>query len=103
MWVLSPGLKANCFSIPCLRQIVKPIEHFLHVDTATVQFSGPNVAKVKVKVDVDLLKPLRSKIFIRLGTKKSGKEDDGFWQPIEYEKVSFYYLFYKKHGHTSHT
>lgn len=74
VWVLLPGLKANCFSIPCLRQIVKPIGRSLHVDAATAKFSRPNVAKVKV--EVDLLKPLRSKVFIRLDTKKPGKEDD---------------------------
>lgn len=61
------------------------------------------MAKVKVEVEVDLLKPLRFKIFIRLDSKKPGKEDDGFSQPIEYEKVSYYCLSCKKQGHSSLT
>nr|GMC69449.1 ABC transporter F family member 4-like [Ipomoea batatas] len=90
VWVLLPNLKANYFSIPCLKQIVKPIGRFLHVDAATAKFSRPNVAKVKV--EVDLLKPLSSRMFIRMGSKKPGKENEGFWQPIEYEKVPPYCL-----------
>ncbi|XP_031127522.1 uncharacterized protein LOC116029613 [Ipomoea triloba] len=97
VWVLLPNLKANCFSIPCLKKIVKPIGRFLHVDAATAKFSRPNVAKVKV--EVDLLKPLSSRMFIRMGSKKPGKEDEGFWQPIEYEKVPPYCLTCRKHGH----
>lgn len=91
VWLLLLGLNANCFYVPSLRQIVKPIGNFLHIDdAATAKFSRLNVAKVKV--EVDLLKPLRSWIIIRLGSKKPGKEDYGFWQPIEYKKVPFYYF-----------
>nr|GMC87388.1 ABC transporter F family member 4-like [Ipomoea batatas] len=57
----------------------------------------PNVAKVKV--EVDLLKPLSSRIFIRMGSKKPCREDEGFWQPIEYEKVPPYCLTCRKQGH----
>lgn len=50
----------------------------------------------KVKVDADLLKPLRQKTFIRLCYKKPGNEDEGFWQNIEYEKIPPYCLTCKK-------
>nr|GMC82593.1 uncharacterized protein LOC109164037 [Ipomoea batatas] len=99
VWVLLPNLKAHCFYIPCIKQIVKPIGRFLHVDADTAKFSRPNVAKVKV--EVDLMKPLRQKIFIRLGSKIPGREDFGFWQSIEYEKIPPYCLTCWKQGHLS--
>nr|GMD47285.1 ABC transporter F family member 4-like [Ipomoea batatas] len=99
VWVLLPNLKAHCFSIPCIKQIVKPIGRFLHVDAATAKFSRPNVAKVKV--EIDLMKPLRQKFFIRLGSKIPGREDFGFWQSIEYEKIPPYCLTCWKQGHLS--
>nr|GMC82512.1 hypothetical protein DM860_018267 [Ipomoea batatas] len=34
-----------------------------------------------------------------MGSKRPGKEDEGFWQPIEYEKVPPYCLTCKKQGH----
>nr|GMC88882.1 uncharacterized protein LOC109178453 [Ipomoea batatas] len=39
-------------------------------------------------------------MFIRMGSKKpDGEDNEGFWQPIEYEKVPHYYITYKKQGH----
>nr|GMC91001.1 uncharacterized protein LOC109178453 [Ipomoea batatas] len=38
-------------------------------------------------------------MFIRMGSKKLDGEDEGFWQPIEYEKVPHYCITYKKQGH----
>nr|GMC64549.1 uncharacterized protein LOC109164037 [Ipomoea batatas] len=78
-------------------EIVKPIGCFLHVDAATAKFSRPNVAKVKV--EIDFMKPLRQKIFIRLGSKIAGREDFGFWQSIEYEKIPPYCLNCWNQGH----
>lgn len=60
------NLKLFVFSIPYLKQILKPIGRFLHVNAAIAKFYKPNVGKVKVVVD--LLKRLRQKIFIRLGS-----------------------------------
>nr|GMC90998.1 TMV resistance protein N-like [Ipomoea batatas] len=58
----------------------------------------PNVAKVKV--EVVLLKLLSTRMFIRMGNKKpNGEDNEGFWQPIEYEKVPHYCITYKKQGH----
>nr|GLL25652.1 uncharacterized protein LOC109178453 [Ipomoea trifida] len=39
-------------------------------------------------------------MFIRMGSKKpDGEDNEGFWQPIEYEKVPHYCITYKKQGH----
>ncbi|XP_019183633.1 PREDICTED: uncharacterized protein LOC109178453 [Ipomoea nil] len=101
VWVLLPNLKANCFSEPCLKQIVKPIGRFLQVDTPTAKFTRPSVARVKV--EIDLLKPPCRKMFIRLGTARPDREAVGFWQVIEYERIPPYCLNCRKQGHLANS
>lgn len=81
---------ANCYPTPCLRHIVKPISRFLHVDVATAKFTRPNVAKIKF--GIDLMKPIRQKIFIHLGSNQLGRKDFGFWQYVKYERIHHYCL-----------
>nr|GMC84912.1 TMV resistance protein N-like [Ipomoea batatas] len=61
---------------------------------------APPSSRHTVKVEVVLLKLLSTRMFIRMGSKKpDGEDNEGFWQPIEYEKVPHYCITYKKKGH----
>lgn len=67
-----------------LRQICKPVGRFLAPDAATLNFTRPSYAIVKV--EIDLLKPRVNEVYIGF-SENPGKEDNGYIQKIEYERI----------------
>nr|GME07434.1 TMV resistance protein N-like [Ipomoea batatas] len=61
------------------RRICAPIGRLLALDITTVRQTRPNVARVRV--EIDLLKPRIDKVWIEI------TKDKGSWQDIEYEFV----------------
>ncbi|RAL48728.1 hypothetical protein DM860_001048 [Cuscuta australis] len=96
--VLFSGLPIHFFDASALALICKPIGKVLGVDLATLHKSKPHVARVRV--EMDLLKPLIHKIFIGTST-EPGKEDEGIYQSIEYECIPFYCTKCFKQGHAT--
>lgn len=90
-------LKSNfCTSVEALKQLSKPIGRFMAADSATLNFTRPSYARMKV--EIDLLKPLITEMFVGFST-KVGNEDKGYIQRVEYERIPFYCAHCFKHGH----
>ncbi|VFQ93076.1 unnamed protein product [Cuscuta campestris] len=67
------------------------------MDKATWEGIKPNHAQVRV--EMDLLMPLVSKVFIGTSVEE-GKEDQGFFQLVEYEKIPYYCIHCRRQGHS---
>ncbi|VFQ85178.1 unnamed protein product [Cuscuta campestris] len=98
VWILLHGLPIHFFDITTLTLVCKPLGKVLGVDQATLNKSRPHVARVRV--ELDLMQPLIQKVFI--GTSMTPRrEDEGFYQSIEYERISFYCSKCLKQGHST--
>lgn len=64
----------------------------LKIDDPTMALSRPSVARVCV--ELDLLKPLPSRVWIGTKSRK------GYWQTVNYEDLPSYYLFCLLMGHS---
>nr|XP_027062778.1 uncharacterized protein LOC113689154 [Coffea arabica] len=93
VWFSLPKLPLHLFHKECLFHVVSPLGRPLFMDAATRSLSRPSVARVCV--EVDLVKPLPSRVWVGLG---SG-EDDGFWQALVPEKLPHYCRFCFRQGH----
>ncbi|VFQ83941.1 unnamed protein product [Cuscuta campestris] len=74
VWVLLHDLPFHYFNDKALTLICKPIGKYLGMDKATLEGIKPNHARVRV--EMDLLKPLVSKVFIGTSVEE-GEEDQG--------------------------
>ncbi|XP_027171591.1 uncharacterized protein LOC113771176 [Coffea eugenioides] len=92
VWVSLPKLPIHLFNRECLFQIVATLGVPLYVDAATAALSRPSVARVCV--EVDLLKPLVSRVWIGNG----GQE--GFWQNLDIEHLPAYCSGCFRQGHS---
>ncbi|XP_059295368.1 uncharacterized protein LOC132048688 [Lycium ferocissimum] len=96
VWVLLPGLLFHFHPWNYVKKILRPIGIPLSPDLATENRTRPNMAKVRV--EVDLTKPRLNQIWV-------GQEDEanplkGFYQKIEYEGVPKYCRHCKILGHS---
>ncbi|VFQ75956.1 unnamed protein product [Cuscuta campestris] len=96
--ILLKGLPIHFFDASVLALICKPIGKVLGVDLAILHKSKPHVARVRV--EMNLLKPLIHNIFIGTST-EPGKEDEGIYQSFEYERIPFYCTKCFKQGHAT--
>nr|XP_027103110.1 uncharacterized protein LOC113724399 [Coffea arabica] len=87
-----PKLPIHLFNQECLFQIVATFGVPLYVDAATAALSRPSMARVCV--EVDLLKPLVSRVWIGNG----GQE--GFWQNLDIEHLPAYCSGCFRQGHS---
>ena len=92
VWVSLPKLPIHLFNRECLFQIVATLGVPLYVDAATAALSRPSVARVCV--EVDLLKPLVSRVWIGNG----GQE--GFWLNLDIEHLPAYCSGCFRQGHS---
>ncbi|VFQ77918.1 unnamed protein product [Cuscuta campestris] len=97
VWVLFHDLPYHYFNDKALALLCKPIGKYLGVDTATLEGTKPTYARVRI--EMDLLKPLVSKVFVGTST-EIGKEDEGFLQLVEYEKIPFFCTHCRRQGHS---
>nr|GMD19896.1 ABC transporter F family member 4-like [Ipomoea batatas] len=67
----------------------------IHRGEPCITFDDCEVQQMNASSGLTLLRPL-------LGSTRPGGEDVGFWQPIEYEKVTRYCLTCRKQGHSAH-
>lgn len=101
VWIQLPMLSVNCFTVAALKQICKPVGRFLAPDAATLNFTRPSYARVKV--EIDLLKPRVNEIYIGF-SETPGMEDKGYIiQKIVYERVPQYCGKCFKQGHGEDT
>ncbi|VFQ85160.1 unnamed protein product [Cuscuta campestris] len=98
VWVLLPGLPIHFFDMAALALVCKPLGKILGIDPTTMNKSRPHVARVRV--EMDLMAPLIHKLFIGTST-VVGKEDEGFYQTVEYERIPYYCSRCFKQGHTA--
>lgn len=86
IWVLLPELKFHLFNWRYLKQILSPVGTPLKEDVAIIGKSRPNMAKVRV--EVDLKKPLLKSVWVGLEGLSAGLR--GYEQILEYEGVPDY-------------
>lgn len=96
VWVLFPGLPCHLFDPNSLQHLCRPVGKLLALDSATARRTRPSVARVKL--ELDLLKPLVDKIWIGFADEGVDPED-GFWQRLEYENVPAFCSKCFKFGH----
>ncbi|XP_059294680.1 uncharacterized protein LOC132047690 [Lycium ferocissimum] len=95
VWILLPGLPFHLHNWHYVKQIANEVGTPLEIDVATRSMTRPSMAKVRV--ELDLLKPLVKSVWI-------GIEDDnvplkGFEQKIEFENIPKYCKHCRKLGH----
>uniref|UniRef100_M1CN18 Non-LTR retrolelement reverse transcriptase n=1 Tax=Solanum tuberosum TaxID=4113 RepID=M1CN18_SOLTU len=95
IWVLLPELKYHLFKWDYLKQILAQVGNPLKEDVATVIRSRPNLAKVRV--EVDLLKPLPQSVWV--GHEKQGGSLKGHEQILTYEGVPSFCRTCNLQGH----
>lgn len=96
VWVNLPRLPFHLHTWHYVKQIVSEAGTPLEMDIATRGKPKPSMSKVRL--EVDLLKPLLTSVWI-------GDEDDdsslkGFEQKLEYENILKYYKHCKMLGHS---
>lgn len=94
--VLLPQLPFHLHTWYYLRQITREIGTPLEMDTATRSKTRPSMAKVRV--EVDLLKPLLTSVWV--GDKDEDSPIKGFVQKVEYEYAPKFCKHCKKLGHS---
>ncbi|XP_059295378.1 uncharacterized protein LOC132048698 [Lycium ferocissimum] len=95
VWVLLPKLPYHLHYWHYIKQIVQSIGTPLELDSATKGRTRPSMAKIRV--EIDLLKPLPDAIYVGLIHENSPQT--GFMQKIEYEGIPKYCKHCKKLGH----
>lgn len=95
IWVLLPGLKYHLFNWDYLKQILAQVGNPLKEDVATFIRSRPNLPKVRIKVD--LLKPLPQSVWVGHG--KQGGSLKGHEQILTYEGVPSFCRTCNLQGH----
>lgn len=80
-----------------LCRIVSPIGTPIIMDKATLSKSRPTTAKLRV--EIDLAKPLVSKVFVEIRNPQGKMEV--FEQKIDYETIPAYCSHCKRQGHTN--
>ncbi|XP_070041196.1 uncharacterized protein [Nicotiana tomentosiformis] len=93
--VLLPGLPFHMHTWHYVKQVVSNVGTPLEMDMATRGITRPSMAKVRV--EIDLLKPLLETVYV--GSKKEDSPLEGFVQKLEYEGIPKYCKFCKKLGH----
>nr|XP_033516369.1 uncharacterized protein LOC104112999 [Nicotiana tomentosiformis] len=96
VWVLLPELSFHCHTWHYVKQIAGPIGTPLSMDIATDYRTRPNIAKVRV--EVDLTKPKLNSIWV--GSEDEQSPLNGFTQNLEYENVPKYCRHCKLLGHS---
>ncbi|VFQ99227.1 unnamed protein product [Cuscuta campestris] len=98
VWISLLGLPIHFFDKAALALVCKPLGKVLVIDQATMSKTRTHV--VRVRVEMDLMLPLIHKVFIGTST-LPGKEDEGFYQSIEYKRIPLYCSKCFKQGHSA--
>ncbi|KAH0776676.1 hypothetical protein KY290_008087 [Solanum tuberosum] len=95
VWINLPNLPWHYYEWAALCRIVSPIGNPIIMDKATLTKTRPTMAKLKVKID--LLKPLVHEVVVVIKNTKG--EIENFYQKIEYETIPAFCAHYKIQGH----
>ncbi|WMV09467.1 hypothetical protein MTR67_002852 [Solanum verrucosum] len=97
VWINLPNLPWHYYEWAALCRIVSPIGNPIIMDKATQSKTRPTMAKLKVKID--LLKPLVHEVAVVIKNPKG--EIEKFDQKIEYETIPAFCAHCKIQGHTA--
>nr|UOX39823.1 DUF4283 domain-containing protein [Erythronium dens-canis] len=92
-WLRLPGLQPELCVNSILALIGNSFARFIEADPETANTMKP--AHPRLCVEIDLTKPIPTKLFIQIG------EAEGYWQPIAFEGNPVYCSFCKMHGHAT--
>nr|UOX39820.1 DUF4283 domain-containing protein [Erythronium dens-canis] len=92
-WLRLPGLQPELCVNSILALIGNSFARFIEADPETANTMKP--AHPRICVEIDLTKPIPTKVFIQIG------EAEGYWQPIAFEGNPVYCSFCKMHGHAT--
>ncbi|PHU15174.1 hypothetical protein BC332_16379 [Capsicum chinense] len=95
VWVLLPKLPFHMHTWQYIKQIVSSVGTPLEIDQATRSRTRPNMAKVRV--EIDLLKPQLESVYVGLIHENS--PETSFMQKLEYEGIPKYCKNCRKLGH----
>ncbi|XP_059314189.1 uncharacterized protein LOC132064994 [Lycium ferocissimum] len=95
VWITLPEFPWHYFEWDALRRIVDPIGALIITDKATLSKTRPTTAKVKV--EIDLTRPLRHEVMIK--TNDSTGKEVIIPQRIKYETIPEYCNHCKIQGH----
>nr|XP_016496201.1 PREDICTED: uncharacterized protein LOC107815190 [Nicotiana tabacum] len=94
-WVLLSGLPFHMHTWHYVKQILSSVGTPLVLDAATYERTRPSMAKIRV--EVNLLKPLAESVFI--GQEYEDSPLDGYTQKLEYEGIPMYCKHCRKTRH----
>ncbi|XP_070052665.1 uncharacterized protein [Nicotiana tomentosiformis] len=94
-WVLLSGLPFHMHTWHYVKQILSSVGTPLVLDAATYERTRPSMAKIRV--EVNLLKPLAKSVFI--GQEYEDSPLDGYTQKLEYEGIPMYCKHCRKTRH----
>ncbi|KAH0765283.1 hypothetical protein KY285_001154 [Solanum tuberosum] len=97
VWINLPNLPWHYYEWAALCRIVSPIGNPIIMDKATQSKTRPTMAKLKV--EIDLLKPLVHEVAVVIKNPKG--EIEKFDQKIEYETIPAFCAHCKIQGHTA--
>nr|XP_016507084.1 PREDICTED: uncharacterized protein LOC107824791 [Nicotiana tabacum] len=94
-WVLLPGLPFHMHTWNYVKQILSSVGTPLVLDAASYGRTRPSMSKIRV--EVNLLKPLPESVFI--SQEYDDSPPDGYTQKLEYEGIPKYCKHCRKLGH----
>ncbi|XP_019197957.1 PREDICTED: uncharacterized protein LOC109191761 [Ipomoea nil] len=94
VWLQLPLLPIHLFNFDMLSRICEPIGRLVELGSATVRRTRPNMARVKIEIDVS--KSVFDCIWIEFG---EGGGLDGFWQKVEVERLPNFCIVCGRFGH----
>lgn len=94
IWVSLPELPWHCYNKEFITGLLSPIGRVLYLNSASVNKTRGNQARLKVQVDLTKARPPH----IWIGYK--GEDiTDGRWQKIDYDSIPGYCFYCKHQGH----
>lgn len=72
VWISFPSLPANLYNESCIRTIAGNVGRILRIDEATLQCT--DTSKARACVEVDVLKQLPSKVWVKQGSRGELKD-----------------------------
>nr|GMC47445.1 TMV resistance protein N-like [Ipomoea batatas] len=97
VWFHFPNLPIHLFDFEAISRICAPFGRAIALDSTTSRRSRPNMARVRLEINV--LQPFVEKIWIEF--ENGNGKLDGFWQSIVRERVPFFCEYCNRFGHST--